>query len=175
MGMGRNVTIYPQAKLVGLDYMDIGDNTIIDDFAFLVAGPEAPLKLGRNVHICSFVSVTGGPVIIGNYCGVAAGARLVAGSETFGEVLTNPTVPTPYRLLDRSGIVLQDHSFIGTNAILLPGVRVPEGCVVAAGEKVGRRQAANLIPWEVWPTGYERNKASIKELAEKYEQELFNK
>ena len=52
---GRNVRIYPLAKIVKSELIEIGDYSHIDDFSFFNGGKG--LNTGKYVHIASFVSI----------------------------------------------------------------------------------------------------------------------
>jgi carbonic anhydrase/acetyltransferase-like protein (isoleucine patch superfamily) len=56
--VGRDVIVWPLAKIVSPEVISIGDSVIIDDFVFLMGG--ARTSIGSFVHIASFTSVTGG-------------------------------------------------------------------------------------------------------------------
>jgi acetyltransferase-like isoleucine patch superfamily enzyme len=84
--------IFETAKIVNSSSLTIGDNSQIDDFVFLNAGQKT--IIGQFVHISSFCSITGGgTLIMEDFSGLAAGCRIITGSDDFsGNGLTNPTV-----------------------------------------------------------------------------------
>ena len=68
---GVNVKIYPLAKLVNQDSINLGNSIIIDDYT-LINGGQSTI-IGNHVHIASFVSITGGgKLIIEDFAGVSA-------------------------------------------------------------------------------------------------------
>jgi acetyltransferase-like isoleucine patch superfamily enzyme len=144
--VGRDVTIWPQAKIVGVDRMSLGDRVIIDDFAFIVGG--ASTTIGSFVHIASFVSITGaGELVMGDFTGLASGVRVFTGNENYsGSCLTNPTVPAPFRVAERSFVRIGKHAIVGANAVILPGVEIGEGAVVGANSLVHK----DCKPWTVY-------------------------
>lgn len=126
--------------------ISIGDNVVVDDFVFLQGG--VGLEIGSYVHVASFASVTGGGEgVIGNFCGVASGARILTGSDLAdGSGLIGPSVPPEMRAVERMRTVLHEHAFVGANAVVLPGVTVGAGAVLAAGAVATR----DLEPWTIY-------------------------
>ena len=73
---GQHVRIYPLAKIVSPDVIEIGDYSMIDDFTFMYGGKG--IRIGRYVHIASFVSIIGGGEFwLGDYADIACGARIL--------------------------------------------------------------------------------------------------
>jgi len=143
---GRNVRIYSGAKIIGAEFITLGDNVIIDDFVMIYA--TAPTVIGSHVHIASFCSLVGGGELrIGDFCALSSGVRVLTGSDDFlGGGLTNSTIPAPFRHVSRSYVHVGRHAMIGTNTVLLPGTRIGEGTVVGAGSLVNR----DLAPWGIY-------------------------
>ena len=143
--LGRNVRIYSGAKIIGAEFITLGDNVIIDDFVMIYA--TAPTIIGSHVHIASFCSLTGGGELrMGDFSGLSSGVRVVTGSDDFlGGGLTNPTVPAAFRRVLRSRVDIGRHAIIGANSVLLPGCSIGEGTAVGAGSVVNR----DLTPWGI--------------------------
>jgi acetyltransferase-like isoleucine patch superfamily enzyme len=143
---GQNVRIYSGAKIVGAEFITLGDNVIIDDFVFIYA--HAPTTIGSHVHIASFCSITGGGELrMGDFSGLSSGVRVVTGSDDFlGGGLTNPTIPAEFRKVSRDHVHIGRHAIIGSNAVLLPRSSVGEGSAVGAGSLVNR----DLAPWGIY-------------------------
>ena len=62
-----------------------------------------------------------------------------------GEGLTNPTIPADFRAVRRSFVHLERHAFLGTNAVVHPGVTIGEGAVVGSGAVVTH----DVEPWTI--------------------------
>ena len=144
--VGRNVRIFPGAKVIGREHICIGDNVIIDDFVFIYA--TAPMFIGSYVHIASFSSITGGGgVVLEDFSTLSSGVRVFCGSDDFlGGGLTNTTKPGAYRAVNRSHVRVGRHAIIGANTVVLPGIVVGEGCAVGSSSVVNR----SLEPWGVY-------------------------
>lgn len=118
---------------------------LVDDFVFLQGGDG--LHIGSYVHIASHASVTGGgSARLGDFCGIASGARILTGSDRFdGSGLIGPTVPAERRSVERSETIVADHAFVGANAVVHPGVKIGTGAVIGSGSVVRR----DIAPWTV--------------------------
>ena len=168
--VGDNTTIYPLAKIVGAENIEIGSNVIIDDFVFIVA--SGPLYIGNYVHIASFTSITGGgECCLEDFSGLSSGVRVITGSDDFlGRSLTNPTVPDEFRSVNRSRVIIKAHAIIGANSVIFPGVTVGVGAAVGAASVVRK----DLQSWGVYTgTPAKRIRPRRQDRIEKYEQKLY--
>ncbi|HVW13438.1 MAG TPA: DapH/DapD/GlmU-related protein [Mucilaginibacter sp.] len=96
------------------------------------------IKLGKNVfinHACSFLDL-GGITIEDD---VQIAPRVNITSEN------HPLEPSNRRSLDLKAVVIKRNAWIGTGAIILPGVTVGENAVVAAGAVVNKDVPANTV------------------------------
>ena len=144
--VGKDVMIWPLAKITFPAVISIGDSVIIDDFVFLMGGKKT--RIGSFVHIASFVSITGGgELIIEDFCGVSSGSRIFTGDDDYlGDSLTGPTVPPAYRASIRSFVHIKKHAVIGANTVILPGVTIGEGTAIGANSFVKK----DCEPWTIY-------------------------
>jgi acetyltransferase-like isoleucine patch superfamily enzyme len=108
---------------------DLGGDSVI--YPSVVIHSPGTVRVGRNVAIAEFVHMWGGGGIsIGDNVMIASGLTLT--SQTHGPGLTarRSNIEAP--------IVICDNVWIGAGAIVLPGVRIGEGSVIAAGAVVTR-------------------------------------
>jgi len=173
--IGKDVIIWPLAKIVGSEAISIGDSVIIDDYVFLMGGENT--SIGSFVHIASFTSITGGGrFLIEDFAGLSGGVRIYTGNEDYlGGCLTNPAVPAPYRVPIRSFVHIKKHAIIGTNSVILPGVTIGEGAVVGANALVTK----NCSPWMIYvgsPAKLLKSRSSnrILELESTLRRELYD-
>jgi acetyltransferase-like isoleucine patch superfamily enzyme len=140
------VTVYDNAKLIGVENIVFGTPVIIDDFALVVA--RDPVVIGNYVHIACFSAITGGGrVELGDFSAVSQGAKLLTGTDDFVDGgFGNSTVPAEYRNTIRAPIIVGRFCIVGANAVVLPGVSIGEGAVVGANSVVTR----DLEPWGVY-------------------------
>jgi galactoside O-acetyltransferase len=147
MTMSARAKIFPWAKIVhdGSNF-SIGDHSQVDDFVFINAGKMC--RIGRFVHIASFVSVIGGgELLVDDFSGFSAGCRVITGTDDYtGPFMTNPTVPREFTHYELSRVTIEKHVIVGTNAIVFPGVTIGEGAAIGAGVTVRR----DLAPWGVY-------------------------
>lgn len=122
----------------------------LDAFAVLFIGDEKKtpdnesLHIGSRVYIGQHVNIRacGGRVTIGNNVLIANGVTLAAsnhGMELGSPMFDQPSRPEP------SGVTIGSDVWIGARAILLPGARVEDGAVIAAGAVVRGLVPKNAI------------------------------
>ena len=143
---GDDVTVYPWVRLIDPGRISLGSHVIIDDFVLLQGGTG--LEIGSYVHIAAFASISGaGPTQVGSFVSISNGGRVLSGTDVFdGSGLTNSTVPSELRVVERPGIRIEDFAAIGANAVLRPGIVVGQGAVVGAGSVV----LSDLEPWAIY-------------------------
>lgn len=100
------------------------------------------IKIGDNVfigHACEFVS--GEKIIIGNNC-------LIASKTTFNNTGHEYKINTNIKLqpITSAAIILEDDVWIGTSCVILQGVTIGTGSIIAAGSLVNK----SIPPNEVW-------------------------
>lgn len=129
--LGKNVRISDKVAIYNTDQIDIGDNSRIDDFCVI----SGKISIGRNVHIAVFCNIAGGSqgVTLEDFSGLAYGCHVFSQSDDYsGKTLTNPTVPSIYRLETKKAVRIGRHCIVGTNSLIFPGVTLGEGCSVGA-------------------------------------------
>lgn len=130
---GKNLTIFESVIILNPEVVTIGDGTRIDDYVKLEGG--LGLTLDHHIHIASFSSILGGgSARLGAFTGLAQGARVVTGGgHPFADRFPSPPPPGDPFTRQRLHVELGAYSFVGANAVVLPGVTVGEGGVIAAG------------------------------------------
>jgi galactoside O-acetyltransferase len=143
---GRNLRVYELARIVGPEAVDVGDEVMVDDFAFIQGG--AGTRIGSHVHVGMYTSITGGGrATIGDFVSLSPGVRILSGTDDpTGPGLLNPTVPDELRSVERSFADLGAHVYLGANTVVLPGVRLADGAAVGAGGLVRE----DLEPWTLY-------------------------
>ena len=119
---GINARIEPGAII--REQVSIGDNAVIMMGAILnigaVVGPGSMIDMG---------GVLGGRATVGSRCHIGAGTVLAGVIE--------PASATP--------VIVEDDVLIGANAVVLEGVRIGRGAVVAAGAVVVSDVPENVV------------------------------
>ena len=86
---------------------------------------------------------------IGNYCSIAGDVKFICGGNHYtNRILTYPIDKKIFakdEALSKGKIVVEDDVWIGTNAMILSGVRIGRGSVVAAGSVV----VDNVPPYSI--------------------------
>ncbi len=92
-------------------------------------GPEY-IEIGDEVSIAAFVHIWG-------YGGVTIGKRVMIASHTAISTITHDHSKTDmHKTVVSKPIVIEDDVWIGAHAVILPGVTIRKGAVVAAGSVV---------------------------------------
>lgn len=107
-------------RLIGLH---IGSHSIID-MGYYILSPQK-LHIGSHCHInrqC-MIDARGG-IRIGNNVSISHYVKLITGSHNYN---------SKHFDYEAAEIFIEDNVWIGINAIILKGVRIGEGAVIAAG------------------------------------------
>lgn len=134
--LSRYACVSPYANICGAAY--IGNAKI-----------AANVTLGKGSYINSGIIESG---IIGNYCSIAYGC-LIGPTEHKIDYWTT----SPYEAIDNGDFTnpttkdvpppnINNRVWIGANAIILRGVNIGEGAIIAAGAVVTK----NIPPNELW-------------------------
>jgi acetyltransferase-like isoleucine patch superfamily enzyme len=163
--LGKGVVIDVGVRILNPQFVSIGDNTWIDNYVVILAGPpterggpmkrkpnpayahaEGEVVIGRNCHIAMFVVLQGhGGLSIGDNCGVASGCLLYSMSHHY----SNPNdcsdrtiykfspmaAPTEQSLIV-SPVVMENNTALGLNSVILPGGIIREGSWVGVNSLV---------------------------------------
>lgn len=142
---GQNVKIYPLAKLVNVQGIEVGDFSMIDDYCFINGG--LGVKIGRYVHVAAFACIIGGGELeIGDYAVVGYGVRLITGTDDYhGAKRMSTALPYEQRNVHRGKIVIEKDAFIGVNTVIHPNVRIGEGAIIGSNSLVLK----DIEPWTI--------------------------
>jgi len=139
--IGKNVLIDVGVFLNGTKNISIGDYTWIDSGCRIEA-MLGEIKIGKRVHISPYAIIASRePVIIHDYVGIGASAKIYANSERpyGGKRMSGPMIPEKYKAYYSKKIVLEKDSVLGTGGVLLPGAYIGEGAVVGANTVVKKK------------------------------------
>jgi acetyltransferase-like isoleucine patch superfamily enzyme len=138
--VGKGLRLHgPAPRIIGDGVIDIGDEVQFgEDMAFVVGtGLPEPAHLEIKSHITFFghqVIYVARRVSIGNYCWIGGSIYdndahpidPVQRRHRFAEISTTRSAP----------VVIEDDVWVGLNAIVLKGVTLHQGAIVAAGAVV---------------------------------------
>lgn len=143
--------------------IQIGKHTIIRRGAVLSTSFGGSISLGEfcEIHPSSMILTYGGDIRIGNYCSLNPASIIYGhGGVTIGNdvriaahcviIPANHQIAGPSDSIYRKpvvtkGITIDNNVWIGTHCVILDGVRIAEGCVIAAGSVVTRSTESNGI------------------------------
>ncbi len=120
----KNINARIEPGAIIRDMVEIKDKAVIMMGAIINIGA----KIGEGTMI-DMGAILGGRVEVGNNCHIGAGTVLAGVIE--------PPSATP--------VVIEDNVVIGANAVVLEGVRVKKGSVVAAGAVVTQDVPENVV------------------------------
>ena len=114
----------------------IGAGAMIDAFVKIkFAGGSGDVVIGSNSYINSgCVIYSGHGVAIGNDVLVAANCTFAATNHEFSD--RDKPIRSQGFQPSRGGIILEDDVWIGANVVLLDGVLIRKGAIIAAGSLV---------------------------------------
>lgn len=125
--------------------LHVGQFVNIDAFNVIVVDDEhregvahkSELRIGDRTYIGAQnnIRAAGGSIQIGRDCLISQQVTIVASNHGIsrGErIMVQPWDTT------RTGVTLEDDVWVGANAVILPGVHIGEGAVIAAGSVVTR-------------------------------------
>src|SRR3989344_4323289 len=118
--MGKNVRIREGCQIMEAKKIELGDNVVINRNTDLYG--HGRLIIGNNT-------------LIGPYCAI---------------ITHNHNFSDPEKLINRQGhtdkkVVIGNDVWIGTHAVILPGVIIGDGAVVGAGSVVTKNVPENTI------------------------------
>lgn len=130
--IGFNVMIDDSVSFFNVSNISIGSNVRIDGRAMITA--KEPIIIGDHVHISWGCQIYGDSEIrVGDFSGLAPNVILLGSTDdyVFGS-LTNATVDSDLRDCRFGNIEIGKHCIIGTNSVVMPGVKLHEGAAVGA-------------------------------------------
>ncbi len=134
-------------------YMNKNNHTTIGNKINEIDFPIDKVTVGKHSYgvLCVYnFGAIGERLNIRNYCSIASGVKFILGGNH--NINTFSTYPfrhffnnEKYEALSRGEINVEDDVWIGTNAIILSGVTLAKGTIVAAGSVVTK----STIPYSI--------------------------
>lgn len=143
---GEDIFISKHVEIKYPEHTEIGSHVAID------SGFKSTVRMtiGNYIHIAPDVTIIGGKegfLRLDDFSGIAAGAKIVCGSEDYVEGgLIGPLVPVEYRKLIIEPVIFEKFVVVGVNCCVMPGITLGIGSVVGAGSVVTK----NTEPWTVY-------------------------
>lgn len=145
--LGCNCLFGECSIIDGPHNISIGDHVWIDRHVTLDA-TIGSIHIGRRAHIAPGVVISGlCEVFIEDYVGLSRGVMIFSHSEAprAGKRMSGPMIPEEFKAMVSKPVLIEKDAFLGTNVIVLPGVTIGQGAVVAANSLVTR----SVPPWTI--------------------------
>lgn len=167
--VGKGVIIKTGVRFIGHRYITLQDHCIVDVRCMIFAGPlssrsyehlykpnpafqltDGEVQIGRYVHVSVGCYILGhGGVEIGDYCGLAAGTRVLSVTNhyaSFAEPSRRDVYFTLWNACFFYGpIVLKENVGVATYCVLLPGLCVEKDSFLSIGSVARGHIESNSI------------------------------
>ena len=129
---GRHSIIYSSVRTDTPPFrkFSLGEDSVIESFA-CINNAVGDIVIGNHSRV-GIHSIVIGPVSIGSHVQLAQGV-VVTG---LNHIFSNPSIPIDMQGVETKMVEISDDVWIGANATILPGVKIGQHCVVAAGAVV---------------------------------------
>ena len=142
---GKDVRIYPLAKICKPEVVELADNCQIFDFAFIYGGGFA--KIGKYSTITWHVLIEGfGETIIGDRVLIGPGTKILTSVNEHNGLRMVDHLPEGQAKIITGRTTIGDDVSIGAGCVVLTKVTIGEGAVVGAHSLV----AKDLDPWGIY-------------------------
>lgn len=135
--LGKDVMISTLSRIYNPEKTEIGDGCRIDDFCVLMG----KIILGNYVHIALYTHIGGTDqgVYMDDHSECAYRCAIITHSSDYTlQTLHSPCVPETLKK-GRSGAVhIGKYVLIGYDTLVMPGVRIAEGCSIGAFSYVNK-------------------------------------
>jgi acetyltransferase-like isoleucine patch superfamily enzyme len=129
---GHGVRIEPEVVLKHPETMEFGNSVFIGAQTMIQGRFDGACRIGNHVWIGPHAYFDARDLVLEDYVGWGPGAKVLGSSHT-GLPIELPIIATPLKIKQ---VVVGFGADIGTNATLLPGVRVGKQAIVGAGAVV---------------------------------------
>ena len=130
--VGHNLEVGPEVVFKHAETMEFGDAVFIGAQTMIQGRFDGTCSIGSHVWIGPHAYFDARNLVIEDYVGWGPGAKVLGSTHT-GEPIDVPIIRTDLVI---KPVVVGYGADIGTNAVILPGVRVGAHAMVAAGAVV---------------------------------------
>ena len=138
---GRGSKIYRSVRMDTPPYrrFALGRNSVVESFS-CINNAVGDVVIGDHTRIGLHCTVIG-PVTIGSHVNLAQGITVTALNHNFEDA----GLRIDEQGVSTKAVTIGDDVWIGTNAVILPGVNVGSHCVIAAGAVVTKDVPAHSL------------------------------
>lgn len=129
------------------EHFSVGEGSIVDDFCYF----STRVVIGSYSHVAAGCSVAGGDdrlFTLGDYSSLSAGARIWCTSDDFARDMIT-IIPAGFPPLKENlisgDVTIERLTGVGSNSVVMPDNKIPEGTVIGALSFVPPR-----FPFEPW-------------------------
>lgn len=131
--------------------MTIGANTHIGSYTTLIVADHPSVKdmkcgltIGNNTYIGEYnnIRAAGGQITIGSHCLISQHITIVCTNHQFS---ANTQIDQQSWSVENNFVIIGNDVWIGANSVVLPGVTIEDGAVIAAGSVVTKSVPHNAI------------------------------
>ena len=138
-GKGAIVRRKARLDIIPSKKISLGQKSIIEDYCIINNG-MGDIIIGDFTHVTSRVKLVG-PVKLGNYVTIGSGAQITGLTHNYLDI----TSPIAKQGVTPNQTVVEDDVWIGANVVILQGVTIGNGAVIAAGAVVNKDVADYTI------------------------------
>jgi acetyltransferase-like isoleucine patch superfamily enzyme len=135
---GERSRLVPPVHVDGAERVEVGTGVVIMEHLALDVAPGARVRIGDDVRLGRFVSIScavsidiGASVSASDCAAITDSWGPIAGAATAGVGRPPPVGPPP-----PAAVVIEDGAHLGALCVIGPGVRVGQGAFVGAGAVV---------------------------------------
>lgn len=130
--VGDDLQVSPNVILKHPETMEFGDSVFIGAQAMIQGRFDGSCRIGSHVWIGPMAYFDARNLVLEDYVGWGPGAKAL-GSEHTGDPIDEPIIATALTI---KPVVIGFGADVGTNATILPGVRVGANAIIGAGAVV---------------------------------------
>lgn len=140
----RHLSIGPNVEIMGYERVTLGCYVTLFGNTYLNAkGENGRIEIGDRTHIDQFCVLYGqGGLKIGARCAIASGVIIYSQTNQYAADPERDIIDQP---VIYAAVTIGDDVWIGAQTVILPGVRVGDHAVIAAGAVVRH----DIAPWTV--------------------------
>jgi acetyltransferase-like isoleucine patch superfamily enzyme len=156
--------VSPNIRVRHPEFFEVGPHSIVDDWCYF----STKVKIGFGSHVANGCSVAGGvdrQFVLGDYSSLSSGVKVWCTSDDFVNDLVTICPPGIKENLITGDVTIGDYTAIGSNSIIMPRNRLPEGTSIGALSFVPA--GFEFEPWSVYagtPIRFikKRNEANVR-------------